>query len=146
MTPTESRDLLTTSHNAPFSRLLLLCAFVTGLLWLSADPESTAEQTLTILHTSEHHGQALPLEQRGQPTVGGMARRATVITGVRRASEAVLLVDSGDILIGTPLSSFFRGEPDIQAMNLMSYQAMAAGNHEFDFGLDHLRRLTELAR
>lgn len=146
MTPTESRDLLTTSHNAPFSRLLLLCAFVTGLLWLSADPESTAEQTLTILHTSEHHGQALPLEQRGQPTVGGMARRATVITGVRRASEAVLLVDSGDILIGTPLSSFFRGEPDIQAMNLMGYQAMAAGNHEFDFGLDHLRRLTELAR
>src|SRR5437763_5318596 len=31
-------------------------------------------------------------------------------------------------------------------MNLMSYQAMSAGNHEFDFGLDHLRRLQELAR
>ncbi len=134
------------SHNAPLSRLALLCAFVTGLLWLSAGPESSAEQTLTILHTSEHHGQALPLEQRGQPAVGGMARRATLIAAVRRETDAVLLVDSGDILIGTPLSSFFRGEPDIQAMNLMGYQAMAAGNHEFDFGLDHLRRLQDLAQ
>lgn len=104
-----------------------------------------AEQTLTILHTSEHHGQALPIERMGQKHEGGMAVRASVIADVRRASAAVLLVDSGDLLIGTPMSSVFRGEPDIKAMNLMRYEAVAAGNHEFDFGLDHLRGLQTLA-
>lgn len=118
-----------------------------------ADPgessQARADQTLTILHSSEHHGAALPLEERvgrGETRqVGGMAARATLIKNIRQEGAAVLLVDSGDILIGTPLSSFFRGEPDIQAMNLMGYQAMAAGNHDFDFGLAHLRRLRDLA-
>jgi len=127
-------------------RLLCLAASLalSSSLWIV--PPSFADQTLTILHTSEHHGQTLPIEQREQPTVGGMAGRATLIAKVRGESPAVLLVDSGDILIGTALSSFFRGEPDIKAMNLMGYQAMAAGNHDFDFGLDHLRSLQQLAK
>lgn len=103
-------------------------------------------QTLTIVHSSEHHGQALPIEKRGEKRIAGMAGRATLINAIKKESEAALILDSGDILIGTHLSSFFRGEPDIKAMNLMGYQAMAAGNHEFDFGLDHFRRLKELAR
>jgi 2',3'-cyclic-nucleotide 2'-phosphodiesterase (5'-nucleotidase family) len=107
---------------------------------------SRAEQTLTILHTSEHHGQILPIERRGEPKVGGMAARASVIDQVRRETLALLLVDSGDILIGTAMSSFFRGEPDVKAMNLIGYHAMAVGNHEFDFGVDHLRRLREQAQ
>lgn len=129
-------------------RLTVVIALA-AIAWLAELLHPTAplaEQTLTILHTSEHHGQALPIEQRGQKKVGGMAGRATLITQIRHENATVLVVDSGDILIGTPLSSFFHGEPDIKAMNLMSYQAMAAGNHEFDFGLDHLRRLRDLAQ
>lgn len=125
---------------SPAARFLALA----GLVCLALAPALHAE-TLTILHSSEHHGQVLPIEKRGEQRVGGMAGRATVIAAVRKTSEAVLLVDSGDILIGTPLSTFFRGEPDIKAMNLMGYQAMAAGNHEFDFGLEHFRQLKELA-
>ena len=106
-----------------------------------------AEQhVVTILHSSEHHGQAAPIEERGKPRVGGMAGRATIIAQVRKESASVLVVDSGDILIGTALSSFFRGEPDIRAMNAMGYHAMAAGNHDFDFGLDHLRTLQSSAQ
>jgi len=123
--------------------VLFACGVALGAL--SPDP-LRAEQTLTILHTSEHHGQILPIERRGEPKVGGMAARATVIEQVRRETPALLLVDSGDILIGTAMSSFFRGEPDIKAMNLMGYHAMAVGNHEFDFGVDHLRRLREQAQ
>ncbi len=122
---------------------LAALAWLMGLIHPAA---ALTEQRLTILHTSEHHGQALPIEQRGKPTVAGMAGRAALIADIRRTTDALLLVDSGDLLIGTPLSSFFRGEPDIKAMNLMGYQALAAGNHEFDFGLDHVRRLRELAR
>jgi len=114
-----------------------------GFLLVVSPLIAFAEQRLTILHSSEHHGQALPIEERGKPRVGGMAGRAALIASVRKDTAALLVVDSGDILIGTALSSFFRGEPDIKAMNLMDYHAMAAGNHDFDFGLDHLRRLQE---
>ena len=55
------------------------------------------------------------------------------------------MVDSGDILIGSALSSFFRGELDIKAMNMIGYHAMAAGNHDFDFGIAHLAGLQRLA-
>ncbi|MBM4122404.1 MAG: hypothetical protein FJ249_07425 [Nitrospira sp.] len=126
--------------------LVIALAAIAWLAGLSHSEATPAQQTLTILHTSEHHGQALPIERRGEPRVAGMAGRATLINSIKKESEAVLLVDSGDLLIGTPLSSFFRGEPDIKAMNLMGYQAMAAGNHEFDFGLDHARRLKQLAQ
>lgn len=118
-------------------------------LWvclLSTLSASAGEQTLTILHSSEHHGQAMPIQERGKPRVGGLPGRAAVIAQVRRETATVLLVDSGDILIGTALSSFFRGEPDIKAMNLMGYHVMAAGNHDFDFGLDHLRALQASAQ
>jgi 5'-nucleotidase len=104
-----------------------------------------ATDALVILHSSEHHGVALPLDQPGDGRVGGLARRATIVEEVRREGAPVLMVDSGDILIGTALSSWFRGEPDIRAMNLIRYDAMVAGNHDFDFGLDHLRTLVDLA-
>ncbi len=115
------------------------------LLGPGAHTSRAAQETLTILHTSEHHGTALPIARPGELRVGGMASRATLVASVRRATRPVLLVDSGDILIGSALSSWYRGEPDIRAMNLMRYQAMAAGNHEFDYGLDHLAKLSRLA-
>lgn len=126
-------------------RKAMLCTLCSVLILFTA-PDSGAQQTLTILHSSEHHGQVLPIERRGEKRIAGMAGRAGLISSIKKESGAVLVVDSGDILIGTPMSSFFRGEPDIKAMNLMGYQAMAAGNHEFDFGLDHFTRLKELAR
>ena len=122
------------SHWRPFFVLLILG-------WNPA----FASDTLVILHTSEHHGVALPLERAEDPRVGGLAGRATIVEEVRREGSPVLMVDSGDILIGTALSSWFRGEPDILAMNLIRYDAMVAGNHDFDYGLDHLRMLVDLA-
>ncbi len=112
------------------------------ILWAHS---AFASETLVILHSSEHHGVALPLDQPGDIRVGGLARRATIVEEVRGEGAPVLMVDSGDILIGTALSSWFRGEPDIRAMNLIRYDAMVAGNHDFDYGLDHLRALVNLA-
>jgi 2',3'-cyclic-nucleotide 2'-phosphodiesterase (5'-nucleotidase family) len=124
-------------RNGRWWRLLLVL-----MLWGNS---AFAADTLVILHSSEHHGVALPLDQPGDARVGGLARRATIVEEVRREGAPVLMVDSGDILIGTALSSWFRGEPDIRAMNLIRYDAMVAGNHDFDYGLAHLRTLIDLA-
>ncbi|MGH7411538.1 MAG: hypothetical protein ACREJ6_10855, partial [Candidatus Methylomirabilis sp.] len=61
----------------PVLRLLGLAASLALSCSLWTVPPSFADQTLTILHTSEHHGQTVPIEQRGQPKAGGMAGRAT---------------------------------------------------------------------
>ena len=95
-----------------------------GLFWAALVcalvlPQGVSAEQLTILHTSEHHGQVLPIERMGQKREAGMAARAHVMASVRKAEGAVLVVDSGDLLIGTPMSSVFRGEPDIKAMNIM---------------------------
>lgn len=108
---------------------------------------------IRILHTQEHHGQALPVRGGNPPLdYGGLAARATLIAQQRADAQknrlGVLLVDSGDILVGTPLSTVFRGEPDILAMNVMGYDVIVPGNHEFDFEPREQRykRLVELAR
>lgn len=125
-------------------RRTLLVTVVVLVLAATAAAQS-AQTLLTILYTSEHHGNLLPFDTPTAKGVGGMAARATIIVQVRRAAPNVLVLDSGDILIGTTISSVFRGEPDVLAMNLMGYDAVAVGNHEFDYGLDHFARLQRLA-
>lgn len=108
---------------------------------------------IRILHTQEHHGQALPVRGGNPPLdYGGLAARATLIAQQRADAQknrlGVLLVDSGDILVGTPLSTVFRGEPNILAMNAMGYDLIVPGNHEFDFEPREQRykKLVKLAR
>lgn len=120
---------------------------VVALLALLLAPiAARAEETLTILHTSEHHGTLQPIEGGPFRGFGGVTRRAALVEKIRKEVKNVLVVDSGDLLIGTAMSSVFRGAPDIAAMNLMGYDALALGNHDFDFGLDHLRGLKKQAR
>ena len=120
----------------------ILCICGVLLVFYGLISGSTEAQTpLTILHTNEHHGTIQPLESGTYAGTGGMARRATLIAQIRREVDHVLVVDSGDLL-----SAVFRGEADISAMNLMGYDAAAVGNHDFDFGLDHLKKLASQAK
>ena len=104
-----------------------------------------AQTALTILHTSEHHGTIQPIDQGAFTGHGGVEKRAALIKQVRKEVEHLLVVDSGDLLWGTAMSSVFRGEVDIAAMNLMGYDAVAVGNHDFDFGTQHLKELHKAA-
>lgn len=89
--------------------------------------ESGKAYSLVVLHTNDHHGAILP-----SGGVGGLAERATFINQVRAKNENVLLLDAGDINTGSALSNMFKGEVDIKAYNMMKYDAVAFGNHEFD--------------
>src|SRR2546427_6986379 len=87
-----------------------------------ADP-AHAQVAVTILHTSEHHGTLQPIEHGPFAGLGGVERRAALINQTRQEVEHLLVVDSGDLLMGTAMSSVFRGEVDIAVMNLMGYDA-----------------------
>ena len=115
--------------------ILVLTAIVVIPTFLHRSHASKEEhgEILTILHTNDHHGALLPID--GQ---GGIAQRATLIRQERAEQPNLLLLDAGDLNTGTPLSDMNDAEPDIRGYNLLKYDAMALGNHEFDKGLPML--------
>ncbi len=97
---------------------------------------------LTILHTNDHHGRYWK-DRKGR---FGMSARMTLIEEIRKASNnPVMLLSGGDINTGTPESDLFDAEPDFKGMNLLKYDAMAVGNHEFDNPLPILLKQSKLA-
>ncbi len=112
-----------------------------------AAPEWETDKTykLTILHTNDHHGRFW------QNRFGeyGMAARKTLIDELRSEIQAeggsVLLLSGGDINTGVPESDLQNAEPDFKGMNLIGYDAMALGNHEFDNSLEVLSQQIEWA-
>lgn len=112
---------------------------------LAVAEQAHAQVAVTILHTSEHHGTIQPIEHGPFAGLGGAERRAALIKQIRQEVEHLLVVDSGDLLMGTAMSSVYRGGADIAVMNLMGYDAVAVGNHDFDFGTRHLKRLRQEA-
>ena len=72
-------------------------------------------------------------------------RRAGFVKQFRDKHPDMLLLDCGDISQGTPYYNFFKGELEVKMMNLMGYDAMTIGNHEFDFGLENMAELFRMA-
>jgi len=102
-----------------------------------------------VLQTTDVHGHILPFDYHANTAnhSGGLARIASLVTQARTDAghENCLLLDTGDFLQGTPLSDLtplpgqgWRGRnPVLRAMNLMGYDAMCLGNHEFDQGWEN---------
>ncbi|MGG5342650.1 5'-nucleotidase C-terminal domain-containing protein [Enterococcus sp. AZ192] len=84
--------------------------------------------SITIMHTNDVHGR---LEGNGKDVLG-MARLKTY----KEQIQPDLLLDVGDVFQGLPISNFSKGMDMAKIMNEVGYDAMAVGNHEFDFGFD----------
>lgn len=84
---------------------------------------------LTILHTNDLHAHFLP-DEHGR---GGFAQLATAIREEKRKSRAVLVLDDGDLVQGSPISSIYEGVPCYEIANLLGLDASTLGNHEFDY-------------
>ena len=121
--------------------LLLLCTATRRAGSRVATQSESNSVTLTLLSTTDSHGHLLAEnELTNRPTNEGLAKIATLVKQIRDASPATLLVDCGDTTEGTPLAYYFAVKdtkvpnPEIAAFNAMHYDAMAVGNHEFNFG------------
>jgi 5'-nucleotidase/UDP-sugar diphosphatase len=90
----------------------------------------TNPNTLTILFTNDLHG---TVTGDGKTTVSIEA-----IAALKKKIPGALLFDAGDATQGGFLSTESCGRDIITLMNAAGYDAMAVGNHEFDFGYDHL--------
>ncbi|QRX63139.1 metallophosphoesterase [Dysgonomonadaceae bacterium zrk40] len=120
---------------------------LTLLLLLTILVTASAQKQLVIIHTNDTHSriEPLPAGDRHAPDKGGVERRINYIEQMRAEHENLLLFDAGDFLQGTPYFNLFKGEAEVKAMNLMGYDAVTLGNHEFDYGLEVLEEVVKAA-
>ena len=124
-------------------RILAWILALTLALGLAAPGFAEAPRgRLVILHTNDVHGRAVA-DPAGK--VLGYAAIARYKKDLEAAGDSVLLLDAGDACQGTPLVNLSMGKTAIEFMNAAGYDAMAPGNHEFDWGLDNARQLAGLA-
>ncbi|MBH2902272.1 bifunctional UDP-sugar hydrolase/5'-nucleotidase UshA [Serratia ureilytica] len=126
-----------------FSLKTTACALAVSLTLLSGAAsawEKDKTYAITILHTNDHHGHFWQ-NDHGEY---GLGAQKTLVDGIRREVAAqggsLLLLSGGDINTGVPESDLQDAEPDFRGMNLVGYDAMAIGNHEFDNPLSVLRQ------
>jgi 5'-nucleotidase / UDP-sugar diphosphatase len=127
-------------------RLLVL-----ALLWAACRapvraPAPLPAGSLLLAHTNDLHAHFLPEPAPwlpGEPRIGGMVALSAELEALRAAAgeEAVLYLDGGDLLTGTPLMEFramdARGGDMVDFLELLGCDAWVMGNHEFDFGYEN---------
>ncbi len=133
-----------------FRPALLLIAAILALLIAKSLFADTKVQ-LRILETTDIHTHIVDYDYfQDQPSATvGLVRTATLVEIARAEVSNSVLVDNGDLLQGNPLGDYIARErglnaedvhPVYKAMNLLDYDVANIGNHEFNFGLDFLKR------
>src|SRR4051812_32367314 len=99
-------------------------------------------RTLTILHTNDLHARISPLENGA----GGFARLATVIQRERAGCIDCIVLNAGDLVQGSPVSTIFHGLPVFEIANLLGFDAATLGNHEFDYGWPQTQKFLKTSK
>ncbi|MFA0843159.1 bifunctional metallophosphatase/5'-nucleotidase [Streptomyces rochei] len=118
---------------------------------------------LTVLGTTDLHGHVFNWDYfkdaeytDSAGNAQGLSRVSTLVKQVReeKGRHNTLLLDAGDTIQGTPLTYYYAKvdpitaeggpvHPMAQAMNAIGYDAVALGNHEFNYGIETLRKFEE---
>ncbi|WBB68661.1 5'-nucleotidase C-terminal domain-containing protein [Micromonospora sp. WMMD812] len=152
---------MTSSSGASRRQVLAVAAAAATAPLIAGAPAQAAASTkpsrtwdLTLLGTSDTHGNVYNWDYYRDAEYDdskhndiGVAKLATLINQIRaeRRGKATLVLDAGDTIQGTPLATFYAkqepitatGEkhPMARAMNIIDYDAVTLGNHEFNYGL-----------
>ena len=131
------------------SFIFLCCAIVLGLLSQPSIASHDKVYEITILHTNDFHARFRPISKydnncsaknnaKGK-CFGGSARLSSAIEDARSRHSNTILLDGGDQFQGTLFYNLYKGKVAAEMMNMLGYDGMAVGNHEFDDGPETLR-------
>jgi 2',3'-cyclic-nucleotide 2'-phosphodiesterase / 3'-nucleotidase len=127
--------------------ILTLLALLFALCISTPGRQPSARVHITILGTTDLHGNILPKDYYTEkPDARGLAKVATIVKRIRKENANLLLLDSGDTIQGTPLEFYHNKknnqppDPMMLIMSSLQFDAMAVGNHEYNFGLPVLEK------
>ncbi len=146
----------------------MLLRWILALAAASAPLLAAQQVQVTLLATTDLHGNIYPWDYYlAKPAPRGLAKLATLIKQVREENPHTVLIDCGDTIQGTPLEYVYQtyvrtgaaplgllwpggaapaADPMMAVMNHLRFQAMAVGNHEYNFGLKNLHQARRDAR
>ncbi len=96
---------------------------------------------LFIVHTNDVHARV----SAGEDGSVGYAKLATMIKTARSITNNILVLDAGDVSHGTNFANLFNGETIGNLLVMTGYDAVALGNHDFNYGYENLVALAEAA-
>ena len=119
-------------------------------------PTEGQEVDVRILATTDLHTNLVNYDYyQDKPAENvGLAKTAVLIEEAKKENSNTLLVDNGDTIQGTPLGTYKaivnpvkEGEqhPMYAALQKLGFEAGTLGNHEFNYGLDYLKRVIDTA-
>ena len=117
-----------------------LCLWVLSTLAVSI-ANAEIVKSLVIIHTNDTHAQTMP-SASGH---GGYATLSTYIKTIKSQRNDVLILDAGDQITGSPVSTLFRGKPVYEIMNTIPYDCAVLGNHEFDHSWQYVSNFLDIA-
>jgi 2',3'-cyclic-nucleotide 2'-phosphodiesterase/3'-nucleotidase len=128
--------------------VVLLCGVFSPSMRAQAQTAAQRRAWITVLSTTDLHGNVLPFDYyTNKAEARGLAKVATLIKAARKENPTgTLLLDSGDTIQGTPLEYFHNKknnappDPMMLTMSALKFDALAVGNHEYNFGLGVLAK------
>ncbi len=114
-------------------------ASVTGAIFVtSAGYAAGFTGTVTIVHINDVHANVAETDKQI-----GYAKIAGFVEQTRAANPNTLFLDAGDVIAGNPYASIDRGLGFVPILNTLGLNAMTAGNSEFAYGSEHLRKFAD---
>jgi 2',3'-cyclic-nucleotide 2'-phosphodiesterase/3'-nucleotidase len=148
----ERSELVKTKYKAGFAASVMLLTLIIGTLPF-AGHSATKRVQIVILGTTDLHGNIFPIDYyTDKPDNRGLAKVGTIIKRTRKENPNVVLIDSGDTIQGTPLAYYHNKknnqppDPMMLGMSALNYDAMAVGNHEYNFGFKVLDKARSEAK
>jgi len=125
------------------SMLLIMNSSTTVLA--SSLPTTTRvelDKTITILHTNDTNSRVV----EGQYDGMGFAKLTTLFKQYKAQNPNTLVLDAGDTFHGQTIATLVEGESIAKLMNIMGYDAMTAGDNDFNYGYQHLLKLDDATK
>ncbi len=135
------------------SFIFFFSAIIIPLTFYAKDNEDL--QRLTVFFTNDIHGGIIPqkaefLNPEFPPVLGAGASAAAIIRDARKKAQmqgaSTLLIDGGDTFQGTLVGTLSKGLAVVEYMNLLEYDAVVPGNHDFDLGKDNLIEMIKASK
>lgn len=131
--------------------LVVIIPLILAVTLATAASAESGPFSFVLLATTDVHGHIYPTDYfTGRYDSGGLAQIKTVVNEIRSQEPNVMLIDNGDAIRGgnTTLPIYYQSLKDLPhpmalAMNDLKYDAMALGNHEFNYGLDVLNKFRQ---
>lgn len=121
---------------------LVVCLTLSVQTYPASASETETDIHVSIIHTNDIHGR---VESNDYNQILGLERVRTVVETKNSESDGTLVLDAGDYYHGQSIATIDRGESVAELLSAVGYDAMTAGNHDWNYGQDRLKELTKLS-